>query len=85
MRVGDIARPCPFVQVTDSVGKAAEAMRKSGCPMLPVLQDGMVVGMIDEDTLLSVSLNSHRELKVADLMRPTVQSPRTLPSHTLLG
>lgn len=83
MRVGDIARPCPFVQVTDSVGKAAEAMRKSGCPILPVLQDGMVVGMIDEDTLLSVSLNSHRELKVGDLMSPTVQpvSPDTPLSY----
>lgn len=74
MRVGDIVRPCPTVQVTDSVGKAAEAIRRSGCPILPVLQDGMVVGMIDEETLLSVSLNSHHEVRVGDLMRP-VPSP----------
>ncbi len=72
MRVGDIVRPCPVVSVTDSLGKAAEAMRQSGCPVLPVLQDGMVVGMIDEESLLAVSLNSHRELRVSDLMRPTL-------------
>lgn len=83
MRVGDIVRPCPIVQVTDSVGKAAEAIRKSGCSILPVLQDGMVVGMIDEDTLLSVSLNSHRELRVGDLMNPVVSpvSPDTPLSY----
>ncbi len=83
MRVGDIVRPCPVVQVTDSVGKAAEAIRKSGCPILPVMQDGMVVGMIDEETLLSVSLNSHRELQVGDLMRPVVSpiSPDTPLSY----
>ncbi len=83
MRVGDIVRPCPIVQVTDSVGKAAEAIKKSGCPILPVLQDGMVVGVIDEDTLLSVSLNSHRELRVGDLMRPVISpvSPDTPVSY----
>lgn len=83
MRAGDIVRPCPVVQVTDSVGKAAEAIRKSGCPIVPVLQDGMVVGMIDEETLLSVSLNSHRELQVGDLMKPIVSpiSPDTPLSY----
>jgi predicted transcriptional regulator len=50
--------------------------------MLPVLQDGMVVGMIDEDTLLSVSLNSHRELKVVDLMR--TDRSTNLPGHSPL-
>lgn len=72
MQVSNIVRPCPTVQVSDSVGKAAEAMRRSGCPILPVLQNGMVVGMIDEESLLSVSLNSHRDLKVGDLMRPAI-------------
>ncbi|MGQ9463012.1 MAG: DUF1385 domain-containing protein [Candidatus Fervidibacter sp.] len=72
MQVSNIIRPCPAVQVSDSVGKAAEAMRRSGCPILPVLQNGMVVGMIDEESLLSVSLNSHRDLKVGDLMRPAI-------------
>jgi CBS domain-containing protein len=43
----------------------------------------MVVGMIDEDALLSVSLNSHRELKVGDLMRPVISpiSPDTPLSY----
>lgn len=83
MRVGDIFRPCPIVQVTDSVGKAAEAIKKSGCPVLPVLQDGIVVGMIDEDTLFSISLNSHRELRVGDLMGPAISpiSPDTPLSY----
>jgi len=47
------------------------------------MQDGMVVGMIDEETLLSVSLNSHRELQVGDLMRPVVSpiSPDTPLSY----
>ena len=83
MRVGNIVRPCPVVQVTDSVGKAAEAIRKSGCPILPVMQDGIVVGMVDEDALLSVSLNSHRELRVGDLMRPVISpiSPDTPLSY----
>ncbi len=72
MRVGDIVRPCPTVQVTDSVGKAAAIMRQSGCPLLPVLENGTVVGMIDEESLLSVSLNSHQSERVGDLMRPMV-------------
>lgn len=72
MRVGDIARPCPAVQVTDSIGKVAEKMKKSGYPVLPVLQDGVIVGMIDEEIVLSVSLDSHRELKVGDLMNPSI-------------
>lgn len=72
MQVSNIVRPCPTVQVSDSLGKAAEVMRRSGCPILPVLQNGTVVGMIDEESLLSVSLNSHRDMKVGDLMRPAI-------------
>ncbi len=76
MRVGDIVRPCPTIRMSDSVGKAAAVMRQFGCPMLPVLQDGTVVGVLDEDTLLSVSLNSHYELRAGDLMRPCTASVR---------
>ncbi|MCS7264563.1 MAG: DUF1385 domain-containing protein [Armatimonadetes bacterium] len=72
MRVGDITRPCPALSFMDSLGKAAEAMRQSGCPILPVLHNGMVVGIIDEDSLLAVSLNSHRDLKVGDLMKSAI-------------
>lgn len=72
MRVGDVVRHCPILSVTDSIGKAAEAMKQSGCPILPVLHDGVVVGIIDEDSLLSISVNSHRDLKVGNLMRSPV-------------
>ncbi len=73
MRVGDIVRPCPMIKATDSVGKAAAVMHQTGCPLLPVLQDGIVVGVIDEESLLSVSLNSHQGHQVKDLMRPMVE------------
>ncbi|MCS7192224.1 MAG: DUF1385 domain-containing protein [Armatimonadetes bacterium] len=74
MLVRDIVRSCPAVSVTDSLGKAAEAMRQSGCPILPVLQDGFIVGMIDEESLFAVSLNHHRDLKVGDLMKSGIPS-----------
>lgn len=70
MRVGDLARPCPTVQVGDSLGKAAEAMRQSGCPLLPVLHDGQVVGVIEENRLLTASMNSPHGLTVGNLMTP---------------
>ena len=72
MRVGDIARPCPTLQVTDSLGKAAAVMHRSGCPLLPGLQNGTVVGMIEKESLFAVSLNSHQGKQVGDLMRPMV-------------
>lgn len=70
MRVGDIVRPCPSLQVNDSVGKAAEALRQSGVAVLPVVADGQVVGIVDEERLFALSLNSHHRRQVADLMMP---------------
>ncbi len=81
MRVGDLARPCPTVQVTDSLGKAAEAMRKSGCPLLPVLHDGQVVGVIEESSLLTASIDSPHGSTVSDLMKPL---PAFVPSDAPL-
>jgi len=70
MRVGDIVRPCPSLQLNDSVGKAAEALRQSGVAVLPVVADGQVVGIVDEERLFALSLNSHHRRQVADLMVP---------------
>lgn len=81
MKAGDLARRCPLVQVTDSLGKAAEAMRQSGCPLLPVLDGNQIVGVVDEDTLLAVSLDSHGAVRVGEVMEPT---PIVVPSDASL-
>lgn len=70
MQVGDIVRPCPSLQMTDSLGKAAEALRQSRVSLLPVVADGEVVGVVDEERLFAISLNSHHQHRVGDLMTP---------------
>jgi CBS domain-containing protein len=70
MRVGDIVRPCPSLHINDSVGKAAETLRQSGVAVLPVVADGQVVGVVDEERLFAISLNSHHHRQVIDLMMP---------------
>ncbi len=70
MQVGNIVRPCPSLKVTDSLGKAAEALRQSGVSLLPVVADGEIVGVVEEERLFAVSLNSHYQHRVGDLMTP---------------
>lgn len=84
MRAGDLARRCPPVFVTDSVGKAAEVMRRLGCPMLPVMdRDRHIVGVVDEETLLTLSLNGDGDLRVGEVIKdpPAVVMASVSPSQ----
>lgn len=44
---GDIAAPPVFVHLDDTLYRAHELFRASGCPQLPVLTDTRIIGIID--------------------------------------
>lgn len=52
--VGNLVRAVRLITREDTIGKAAEALRVSGVPELPVLSDWQIVGRITEDSILRV-------------------------------
>jgi CBS domain-containing protein len=49
--VGQLMRDVPLLRPTDSVGRAAEVLRCSVYSVLPVVEEGRVVGLVTEEQL----------------------------------
>lgn len=48
---GAMRRDCPGIDESASVQRAVEVMGSGGCPVLPVLRNGRVVGLLTRDNL----------------------------------
>lgn len=52
---GHLARRVPFVAPQDSLRRAAQVLRSTGAPVLPVVAEGQVVGTLSDTRLLSAA------------------------------
>ncbi len=80
MKVRDIMRPGPFtIQSSASLGAAQRIMSRNRIRHLPVLEDGKLVGMLDEHDILDARAEADRDeewwsISVARAMQTPVQT-----------
>jgi CBS domain-containing protein len=67
--VGHCARRVSSVEATDTVGKAANVLRITAVPVVPVVRDGHIVGLMSQSQL-SLNNGTSLDTPVEDVMLP---------------
>ena len=67
--VGHCARRVSSVEATDTVGKAANVLRLTAVPVVPVVRDGHIVGLMSQSQL-SLNNGTSLDTPVEDVMLP---------------
>lgn len=77
MPLGAISRQIEPIAIEDSIDRAATLMREVGMGVIPVVDNGVFVGIINESSLMRV-LSEGREL--TDSVASIMESCKTLPA-----
>lgn len=78
--VSQVSVQTPVLRLTDSYGRAAEALRAAGISMLPVTQDGHLVGMLHSDELLdAIARHPEEDASARSIADLTLERAIVLP------
>ncbi len=68
-----------FCNSNDRLKKVISKMKKYNISQMPVMEKGIVTGLISESTILNALLKNKKELEVKDVME---DAPPTVPKNT---
>jgi len=80
-KVVEIASTPPALSPDDPIGKAAEALRRSSCNALPVVEGGCIIGMVYEDDVFNavssagnakIRMDEPSTMRVCEIMRSRI-------------